>query len=420
MTCFGAVVNMAQKVYRAGRLFNKFLKLTIGSYMKYKFNYSTDTGELAGLEPPYMVLANHTNFWDPFLLSMCIPEPVYFVTSDTYFRNPILKQLLKLVGAIPKTKSVSDPSSIKSIISVTRNKGIIGIFPEGRRNWDGTTLPLLFPTAKLIKSLKLPVISVLFNGAYLSMPRWADNSRKGKLAMKVARVLDGDECSRLSAEEIYDRITKSLEYSEYDFQRSNMLPYRGRKLAEKLELFLFTCPECEATGSMESCGDRFFCRSCGYSVKYDEYGFFRTDRGDTAKPEQLLRFADPHQWNLWQLDRLEARFISARLVPASDPLLQETGIRALKGGRLEPLKKLGEGKLALYSDRLEFTGPGDTVLSFNIERIYGENIQYNDQFEFYYDKSLYRFGGAGKRLCAYKWARALEILKRIPAIGESS
>lgn len=398
---------MKRKKYIAGKLFNKFLKITLGNYMKLLFDYSIENSQLKGLKPPYVIIANHTNFWDPFLLSMCFPEPVYFVTSDAYFRNPVLKHLLNLVGAIPKTKSVSDPMSIRGIIEVVRSNGVVGIFPEGRRNWDGRTLPLLRPTAKLIKSLNIPVVTVLFKGSCLSMPRWATSTRRGKLQMKLLRTLEPHDIKLLSVEEIFSAISQSLAYSEYDHQRKHMNPYKGRNNAERLELFLFCCPECENIGSLVSSGNKFHCRNCSYEVLYNNYGFFECI---THK----LHYDNPEDWNYWQLERLNSLILTKILQGNNTPILVDNDIIMRMGQKTGALKlEAEEGTLSLYGDRLEFSIKNQLLQRFQIVDIIGENIQFNNQLEFIYGKTFYRFGGKLDNLSAYKWVRAIGSIRMI-------
>lgn len=371
--------------------------------MRYLFGYRFFNEQIKALKPPYIIIANHTNFWDPFLLSMCIPSPVHFVTSDAYFRNPVLKFLLKYVGAIPKTKSVSDPQSIRYILSVAKSNGIIGIFAEGRRNWDGTTLPLLYPTAKLVKSLKMPVVSVLFKGACLSMPRWAGHTRKGELTMTCSQVFSSDEIKGLSVDEIYAGMTSSLSHDEYAWQRDRMIPYKGRRQAERMELFLFLCPECKSTVHMKSHHDILYCTKCNYSVRYDKYGFFKPVSGK-------LYFDNPREWNLWQIGVLESEIHSKNTQPGAGPLLEDVRVTAYRGGKSNHLELLHTGCLYLYFDKIVFKSPEGGITLFEITEIYGQNVQYNDQLEFYYKKVLYRFGGIHAPISAYKWVRALEIL----------
>ena len=396
---------MKRKKYKAGKLFNKFLKLTIGNYMKLLFDYSVENSQLNGLKPPYVIIANHTNFWDPFLLSMCIPEPVYFVTSDAYFRNPVLKFLLKFVGAIPKTKLVADPLSIRGIIEVVRGNGVVGIFPEGRRNWDGTTLPLLRPTAKLIKSLNIPVVTVLFKGACLSMPRWAASPRRGRLTMTLSRTLEPNDIKLLSTGEIFAAISESLAYSEYEYQRKHMNPYKGQGLAEKLELFLFCCPECESIGSLVSSDNKLRCRNCTYEVLYNDFGFFESCT-------HRLHYDNPGDWNLWQLEQLNS-LISLKIpLDNNTPIFTDNDIILKTGQKTGALEmKATGGILSLYADRIEFSVKNEVFHFFQIADIIGENIQFNNQLEFTYDKKLYRYSGRNGNLAAYKWVRAIGFVK---------
>lgn len=398
---------MAGKRYRAGKLFNKFLKLTLGAYMRTLFALSIENGQIQGVKPPYVVLANHTNFWDPFLLSLCIPDPVYFVTSDAYFRNPVLKQLLKLVGAIPKRKQVSDPSAIRSIYQVVKNNGIIGIFPEGKRNWDGRTLPLLRPTAKLIKSLQLPVFSVLLKGAYLAMPRWASSPRRGGLSMEVGRVLAPEEIKSLTVHEIFNRISDSLEYDEYSRQRLLMDAYAGRSKAEHIELFLFICPRCKAIGSLVSDGDNFGCSNCSCKMYYNTYGFLESADGAP------LLFDNPADWNLWQLEQLDLILADKTSSHTESLITSDEDIIIRTGGRTGKLTgSHSSGKLSIYRDRIEYAAAGRDELVFRIKDISGMNVQFNNQLEFIHDTVLYRFSKKNAVFSAYKYVMIMEKIKR--------
>lgn len=397
---------MADRFVKASGFFNKFLKFTLGSYLRVLFDLKIYKDGINGLKPPYIVLANHTNFWDPFLLSLCFSNPIYFVTSDTHFRSRILKNLLKLVGAIPKTKFVSDPSATRDIFKVVKIGGIIGIFPEGRRSWDGKTLPLIYPTAKLIKSLGLPVVTVVFKGANLAMPRWAKSSRKGEVNMHCELLLNKEAIEKMTVEDIFNSISSSLAHDEYEWQKSRMTPYKGKSPAERLELFLFCCPHCKAIGTMASNDDAFFCKKCGYSVTYDKYGFFTKQQGKSY-------FDNPRDWNLWQLDytgSLPGLYADNNI---EGPIFEDKDVLAQTGGRLITLKRLQTGKLYMYANRIVFHGDEGLELEFPIRKLYGENIQSNRQLEFYYEKVLYRFTGNTYCLSAYKWVKAIDIFKKI-------
>lgn len=384
--------------------FYKFLRITLGTYLKKTHNIKADTEDLKNLKPPYLLLGNHTNFWDPFYTGIYIDEPIYYVTSDAHFRNRSLRFLLNLVGAIPKTKFLSDIRTIKEIIKVKQNNGIIGIFPEGKRSWDGKTEKILYSTAKLIKLLKVPVVISLLQGAHLAKPRWAKHSRKGRISISYKQIFDPEEIQTLTIDEIYQRLCENLEYDEYEYQRKHMIPFKGKKLAENLELFIFTCPHCKSIGSLKSDDNRFYCTRCGYTTYYNEYGLLE-------KGAEELYFDNPGDWNGWQLHNLE-NIISSLENNPEEVILQDSNVTLFVGHGLSPLKRLGKGNININLQYLNFVDLSGNKLSFELDKISGANIQLNYKFEFYYNKTLYRFIFDDLSVSAYKWVKVLELLKR--------
>lgn len=396
---------MAKKEIKAYKSVFKLAQLTLGSYLRWFFRIRYENLEqVKGLQEPYVLLGNHTNFWDPVLVGTPLPSPVYFVASDEYFRKPILKGLLSLVGAIPKTKFMSDADTVKEIIRVKNKGGNIGIFPEGRRNWDGRTLEILYPTAKMVKSLKIPVVTALLQGATLSFPRWAKKPRRGRLIITYSVILSAEEVMTRSVEEIYQRMCQALAHDEYAFQQTKMIPYTGPALAESLELFLFACPHCQQMGTMHSEDDQFFCKACGYRTRYTEYGFFETTG-------EHLHFATSQDWNIWQLGLLEETLRKARTSSEPQPVLHETNVLLFRGTRLSPLQQEDTGEIVLYPDHLRFISSSGAETVFPIALLHGLNIQYNDRFEFYFDKTLYRFVFDGKIVSAYLWVQAMRMVQ---------
>ncbi len=401
------------RVRRASRHFGAFLKLTLGRFLLNRYNVAGENlAVLRRLRPPYLLLANHFTTWDPFLLGCFIPVPVYNVTSDMQFRSAVMRFLLGLVGAIPKTKVVSDLGTVRKILAVVRVGGVVGIYPEGRRSWDGHTSAILFSTAKLVKVLRLPVVIAVMKGGYLSLPRWTRFRRRGRILFDFHLALSAAETRELSAGEVYRRMVDTIEHDEYEFQRSQMLPYRGRRAAERLELALFACPSCRAIGSLASSGRLFGCGRCGYRVRYNAYGFFEPRSG-------ALRFATVRDWNLWQLGFLEEALSSAFARGDSAPVLAERNLLIQVGYRTRPLRRFHYGDMTLFLDRIEFKTLVHGTISFPIAEIAGINVQIQERLEFYFRGMLYRFHSGRRPVCGYLWMNAVEILQRL-ATGRSS
>ena len=383
-----------------------FLKGALGLYLRHRYRTSAENADAAALKPPYVLLANHTNFWDPFFLSLYVPEPVYYVASDEYFRNPVLKRLLKLVGAIPKSKFTSDAAAVLDILRVKRSGGVIGIFPEGKRNWNGRTGELLPATAKLIKSLKVPVLTATLQGAHLSFPRWAKSSRRGRIFIRYRLSLTPEKIASMSAQEIHKALDSSLACNEYEFERKNRILFRGRNLAENLELYLFVCPDCHSLCSLVTKGDVISCRNCGFSARYGKDGALSPVRGS-------LPFETPGSWGDWQEGHLRDLLRAAGASGSDAPVFGDRDVTLKRGKRLVPLRKISFGQMQLFPDRIEFTNMRKQVTAFPIDRISGINVQHNDQFEFYCGELLYRFSFRSRKASAYKWVLAVRLIREL-------
>lgn len=408
----------AKRGIRAYSLFIQFLRVFLGVYLKLRFNMKAENhGLVARLRPPYLVLPNHVGYWDPFMVSIFVPQAIHWVAADANFRSRILRRLLGLVGAIPKAKAVTDFEAIRYILSVRESGGVVGIFAEGQRTWDGTTLPLLYSTAKLVRLMKSPVMTPIFLGGYFSHPRWSYKPRRGKLTVHFKLALTAEEARTFSVDQIYERLTEALSHDDYAYQSSQMICYRGRRIAEDLEHSLFVCPGCRGIATMRSLESRYRCRACGYAVEYTETGFLRS--------EEEPRFSTIRDWHRWQLEELPALLeerVEGYRVDGT-PILEDVDVDVSRGYRSSRLTRLGRGTLRLLPDRLTFTlnrvtkdavkksdGPGTEAVEIPLPEIRGLNVQLTRHLELYYKGELYVFFPASRKVSAYKWQNAVEVL----------
>ncbi len=398
---------------RASRSFNIFLRKVLGIIFTWLFRLETENQELVKeLKPPYVVMPNHQSAIDPFFVNLFVPAPIHYVVSDSNFRSRVLSFGLGLVGSIPKTKAVSDLETVKNIVKIKAKNGIIGIYPEGQNTWDGATLPLIPSTAKLLKSLKIPVVIAKVQGAFLSMPRWARRLRRGRVRITFRLGFTVAELKALSPSEISERMSEFLFHDEFQFQRREGWIFRSTHRAEYLEIVLFTCPECRTMNRLVSEGNRLRCRHCGYEVELTGRGFFRRP-GGTPHFETIL------DWNRWQTLELKAllgrEFESFR----QNPLFVEDGMLLEKGYKSLPLLEVGRGELSLFSNRLVFQSRSGRLHDgspiervFDVSRMEGINVQNNENMEFYYDDDLFRIRNSNRRGNSYKWYVAIREFQR--------
>ena len=84
---------------------------------------------------PMVVCATHSNLVDPILIMIVLSIRRFprFLSKKELFSIPLVGPFLRWIGMIPVDRGKADISSIKTALRVLKDKGIIGIFPEGTR-----------------------------------------------------------------------------------------------------------------------------------------------------------------------------------------------------------------------------------------------------------------------------------------------
>lgn len=240
-------------------------------FVKNKFKIKTIhlPQELKNSKEPYLLLGNHVTNYDPLISLAVLPTYVHYVASKTLLRNSTLNKLFKFGKVIPKSKFNSDVRTIKSILRLLKEGRSIGIFPEGRRNWDSHTLPLSDTTAKLVKTAKVDVYAFKLEGFYTSNPRWSDNFRKLNTRITFKKILSKDDLKTKTVEEINEIINHELIINEMKYLE-NITSISGNNFAENIERVLYFCPECGGFETLTSNRNNFSCSSCRTTFTVNE------------------------------------------------------------------------------------------------------------------------------------------------------
>ena len=240
-------------------------KLKLG----YKYKKAKDLPE------NYIVLSNHVTDYDPILVGLSFKPQMYYVASEHITRWGWLYKVLHFVfEPIIRYKATVAASTVMDILRKVRKGKNVCIFAEGVRTWDGVTSPVVPATAQLVKSARCGLVTYRIEGGYFASPNWASsaNTRHGKLYGAPVGIYTKEELAKMSVEEIDAIIKRDLHEDAYVRQKEDMIPYRGRKLAEGMESLIFLCPKCRSHGTLTSKKDTVTCSDCGCSFTYDKYG----------------------------------------------------------------------------------------------------------------------------------------------------
>lgn len=377
-------------------VFGGLLRITLGNWLKIVYNIKAFNEPVKNMPGPFLMVGNHCLNWDPFMAGLYIKPNTRFIASDSLFRNKTVAFLLThLVGAIPKKKAVSDMKTIKMSIKELRKNHVVGVYPEANRTWNGKTIDIIYSTAKFVKLMKVPVVNCITKGGYLSRPRWSVRGRKGVLELHYDILFTKEDIKTKSVDEIYNIMNKAIQYNEFEWQKEKMIPFKSKRQAEFLENYLYICPKCRKIGTLRSEKNDFTCSACGLSHTMGDYGYFiNEDR----------RFENPQEWGAWQAERFKE-------ITDTDDLIYTD--RAVLYGENENnnLYIVDEGRLSLYKNRLVYKSQ-TLGRTFFINDIFGNTIQLNYIFDFYYKGDFVRLRFLPKnRASAFKWNYAVDHLK---------
>ncbi|WP_164670480.1 lysophospholipid acyltransferase family protein [Virgibacillus doumboii] len=389
---------------KPSRFMQKTLLAPIRAFIKSRSNIVIERNDTRNMEPPYLILSNHVNNWDPLFLNCYVNEPICFIAADPLFRNPFLKHVLNYTGAIPKMKFKNDVGTIRSVLKAKKHNRVIGIFPEGNRNWDGETEPLIYSTAKLAKLLDIPVVVATIRGGYMTHPRWADNHRKGVISISFEKKWDKGAFKDDSPETVHQKLTDALYHNEVDWQSGQEIAYNGKQLAHYLERLLFVCPHCNMPGKLHSHDDLFECRNCNYTVRYTPSGTFE----EVKLP---VYFSTPRDWNKWQLEFLEVTVSDPGWVAHWNEAMQDH-VKLYLSEEDQPFKLVSGGNLMWSGHSIHFQADNGGNYYFPFEDVEGINIQFHHKLDFFVGEKMYRIVFYQPRTSAYKWLQVIKAVKK--------
>jgi 1-acyl-sn-glycerol-3-phosphate acyltransferase len=386
---------------------NPLLKYVVKAWMFFftkKHNITANISpDLVNIDEPYLLLSNHYGRYDPFIISYWFKKRPNFISSDAILRDRIIGTLFKGLGAMPKKKGVRDSYIIREMVKVINAGGALALFPEGTRTWDGQTSFMDPSIAKLVRLLKVPVITARMKGAYLMDPRWAIPVRKAKMEIDYALVIHKDEFSTLSEGDIFDRVWEGIYQDDIKYQQKERIKIRSDHRAENIELVIWCCPKCLNMSGFQSAHNNFSCKKCKSGYKLDAFGFIETM--DESEPE----FDNVRDWIGWQNDNFVAfmqrkfkEFDSGEFFAAENMIIE----CAEGKGRMQ---NLGTGSIHFYRDRIEVKLNGART-SLKLDEISSLGAQFKERIELFYHDYAYRFTSSSASESGLKWELATNVV----------
>jgi len=350
---------------------------------------------------PYLMMANHSHLLDPFFIGAIINRPLFQMASNEFFRKPLMRRFMWAMGAFPRKKGFVDFKSIKYAIHLVRQGHPLVIYPEGGRNWDGETLPILKSTANLVKLLNVPLVTVVSKGNYKAYPRWADRRRKSPITIYLSKPVQFDR--NTPDEEIIDYVQGGIFNNDNFTEVDNI---RGKNPAEGLTRLLWRCPSCREIEALEEREGKFLvCSSCGMTWEVNLACYMREKGSDTWQP--IKKYSD-------------TMFRDAEIVPIKPDIqypalagetiyLSSKIVTFFHEPQYPKLKKTGKGRLFLTDTGLLFINSSD-VKVFRFEDIRGRSTEQNTFFQVVLNEDIARF--EMQEESCYKWELYYDFIRK--------
>jgi len=114
-----------------------------------------------------ILFANHISAWDPLTVAYVYKHnEIHFFAKDSLFKNRILAAVLRKIHAFPVKRGETDMKAMRHAMQVLKDGRVLGIFPEGHRNYEGGIAPIETGIAVMALKSRVPVVPILIGGRY--------------------------------------------------------------------------------------------------------------------------------------------------------------------------------------------------------------------------------------------------------------
>ncbi len=140
--------------------FYRFMRAVVTPFVRLLCPTKVIGRENIPMEGSVIVCANHTSFSDVFLLATIFPRQIYFMAKEDLYRHKIVGWFISKMGAFAVRRTKGDTTAIKTGQDVVRRGDVMGIFPEGTRNFEGPPIRAKAGVALIASTTGAPVLPV--------------------------------------------------------------------------------------------------------------------------------------------------------------------------------------------------------------------------------------------------------------------
>lgn len=324
---------------------------------------------MEGVKRPYLLLCNHNAFYD-FMVAIkaTFPNQAYYIVAIDGFVGigGLLQWLMARVGCIPKRKFTNDTRLVRQLREIKDHNKVVAFYPEARYSLCGTNAILPPSLGKLVKLLKLPVVTLITQGNHINSPFWHTGDRLIKTEATMKQILTVEDIEKMDYNQILEVIDREFQYDDFAWQRDNQIRMTKKTRAEGLHKVLYQCPHCGKEYRMASEGAHLWCKECGHRWWMNEYGQLEATEGETL-------FCHIPDWYEWEREN-----VRKEVTAGTYSLDVKADVRSLPHPK--SFMEMGEARLIHNMDGFLLTGEFDGMnysLNLPAPQRYSIHIEYD-------------------------------------------
>ncbi len=173
---------------RKHEFIKKYVNLSLSIFgIKIKLQNQVDT-----IEENCLIIANHANWLDAFILYSVIDAPVSMVVAKeaNWHKFPIIGQWMKSLDFLFMDR-VNNREAVKTVsraIDLVKTKCNVGLFPEGKVTLSDEIAPFKSGAFRIAIKGQVPIIPICIKGSkdlYSQSSRWTGRLNKGVVEVSV-------------------------------------------------------------------------------------------------------------------------------------------------------------------------------------------------------------------------------------------